>query len=242
MKYHAFDNTQSYAPGEIATYWGNYWQATRQVDPPIIPWLQSGDVPGESDAWKSAPAGSVILGDAGIDMNALIKFLKSMDPMTKAQAIGALTVGENAVKEAISVGTQSHLVVGPLLGPGAVNRVASIGSALSGVRNNLSATSLADTDVIAADIANSIRSGVERAIVEYNGVMEGDATLQNARSQFYQDAYDNLKALPTAVGKAVGSAISSVVGNPFHNPWVIGIGVGLAALLGYGLYRRVSGR
>jgi len=51
-----FSNRDSYQPGEIVRYWGNYWKATRPVTPPWFPSLMSGDVPGESGAWVQASA------------------------------------------------------------------------------------------------------------------------------------------------------------------------------------------
>lgn len=67
MRYSPFDNTKSYDPGDIVTYWGSYWRAVRPVEPPFITWLQSGEVPGESDSWVPAFASTVAAGDAYLE-------------------------------------------------------------------------------------------------------------------------------------------------------------------------------
>ncbi len=55
-----FDNTQMYKVGDVVTYWGQYWQATRDVLPPMMPSIMKGDVPGGSDAWRSLSADEVV--------------------------------------------------------------------------------------------------------------------------------------------------------------------------------------
>lgn len=65
----AFDSAQEYRTGDVVTYWGQYWQATRDVSPPWFPLIQSGDVPGDSDAWRSMSGDEVantVLGDAAV--------------------------------------------------------------------------------------------------------------------------------------------------------------------------------
>jgi predicted DNA-binding protein (MmcQ/YjbR family) len=59
-----FDNHSTYNTGDTTYYAGKYWRAVRQIEPPFLPAFMSGDVPGESDAWRetSAPA---ILGRGG---------------------------------------------------------------------------------------------------------------------------------------------------------------------------------
>lgn len=64
----AFDNSQSYKAGDVVTYWGQYWQATRDVSPPWIPLIQSGDVPGSSDAWRSMSGDEVVNKVLGVDV------------------------------------------------------------------------------------------------------------------------------------------------------------------------------
>ena len=56
----AFDNSQWYKAGDVVTYWCQYWQATRDVSPPWIPLIQSGEVPGSSDAWRSMSGDEVV--------------------------------------------------------------------------------------------------------------------------------------------------------------------------------------
>lgn len=47
-----WDNKTSFLFGDVVRYNEKYWKATREVNPPTFPFFQSGDVPGDSDAWK----------------------------------------------------------------------------------------------------------------------------------------------------------------------------------------------
>lgn len=69
MAHPSFDNSQSYSQGSVVTYYGQYWQANRDISPPMFPSIQSGDVPGSSSAWRSMSADEVVntvLGDVTI--------------------------------------------------------------------------------------------------------------------------------------------------------------------------------
>jgi peptidoglycan hydrolase-like protein with peptidoglycan-binding domain len=69
MPHPPFDNSKSYSSGDVVTYYGQYWQATRDISPPMFPSIQSGEVPGQSDAWSSMSADAVVntvLGDVTI--------------------------------------------------------------------------------------------------------------------------------------------------------------------------------
>ena len=46
-----WDNSRSFAEGDVVRYWGQYWRAVRPVSAPLFPMFQSGEVPGKSDAW-----------------------------------------------------------------------------------------------------------------------------------------------------------------------------------------------
>ncbi len=47
----SWDNSLDYAKGSKVQYWSKVYQATRDISAPFLPSLQSGEVPGESDAW-----------------------------------------------------------------------------------------------------------------------------------------------------------------------------------------------
>lgn len=57
-----WDNHDSYWTGEVVYYDLKYWRAVRPVEPPFVPALMSGEVPGESDAWRetSQPAADLL--------------------------------------------------------------------------------------------------------------------------------------------------------------------------------------
>lgn len=58
-----WDKSNAYNAGDVVRYWGGYYQATRRIEAPFIPFLQSGEVPGESSAWVQVPASTVIYGE-----------------------------------------------------------------------------------------------------------------------------------------------------------------------------------
>lgn len=72
-----FDNTNSYSKGDVVTHWGQYWQATRDVKPPMFPSVMSGDVPGDSDAWRSMSAQEVVNEVMGVDLSQVTPYLSA---------------------------------------------------------------------------------------------------------------------------------------------------------------------
>jgi hypothetical protein len=54
-----WDNHYTYEPGEVVYYSSRHWRAQRRVEPPFLPAIMSGQVPGESDVWLEVGAGSV---------------------------------------------------------------------------------------------------------------------------------------------------------------------------------------
>lgn len=63
-----WDNHCAYAYGDFAHYDGKYWRAMRHIEPPMFPIFQSGEVPGESDAWSAATEGEALGQDVIIDL------------------------------------------------------------------------------------------------------------------------------------------------------------------------------
>jgi len=60
-----FDNHDTYEKDDVVYYGERYWRAVRHVDPPFLPALMSGEVPGDSDAWRAtAQPAAELLGAA----------------------------------------------------------------------------------------------------------------------------------------------------------------------------------
>jgi hypothetical protein len=87
----AWDNSQTYPTGSYCYNNGRYYRALRDVTPPFLPSLQSGDVPGDSDAWREVSAAEAlgnkgvlgVLIGADVDVDALIERFDSLDPTNR---------------------------------------------------------------------------------------------------------------------------------------------------------------
>ena len=62
-----WDGSKGYGEGAVVRYWGGYFRAARDIAPPFIPWLQSGEEPTKSSAWTELSASQAVqlMGDVG---------------------------------------------------------------------------------------------------------------------------------------------------------------------------------
>jgi LPXTG-motif cell wall-anchored protein len=71
-----WDNHVTFYPGDVVYFSQQYWRAARQIDPPMIPAMMDGEVPGQSNAWRPIPQ-SEVLGDSGFGASSWLSALKS---------------------------------------------------------------------------------------------------------------------------------------------------------------------
>ena len=95
-----FDNSNSYSKGDVVSYWGQYWQATRDVKPPMFPSIMSGDVPGDSDAWRSMTAQEIVNQVLGTDLSQVTPYLSAFASGFGQQTPDAAKVAAQAKKDA----------------------------------------------------------------------------------------------------------------------------------------------
>lgn len=88
-----------------------------------------------------------------------------------------------------------------------------------------------------------LKNWVSRAFVEANAVEEGAAYLDQAWSQMWAEIAAQLAALPAALYDKASGALDEVAWYAKLTTWAIILaGTGVAGAVGFGLYRRVSGR
>jgi peptidoglycan hydrolase-like protein with peptidoglycan-binding domain len=167
-----FDNTQIYRPGDIVTYWGQWWQATRDVLPPMLPMFMKGEVPGSSDAWRSMSALEVANNVLGADTI----------PSAGAVYTDKKTVG--AVQTALNDHGFGPLKVDGIMGP----------KTAAAIRKMQAAASIPATGVI--------DSGVIAALQVTPGVLPPGVTLQQKTDVEVQAAIDAATAVEHSVTPA----------------------------------------
>ncbi len=91
VQHDPFDNAHAYKMGDVVTYWGQYWKATRDISPPWFPSLQSGEVPGSSSAWASLNAQEVVQSVIGMLVgDDIVTIPKAGDDYTDAKTVTAV--------------------------------------------------------------------------------------------------------------------------------------------------------
>ncbi len=168
-----FDNTQIYNPGDIASYWGQWWKATRQVLPPMIPLFMKGDVPGGSDAWVPLTAEQVIT-----DVLGAMTIPTAGAHYTDSKTVGAV---QAALKEHGFNGKDGVLIVDGVMGPNTAFAIRSLQATLN------------------AEPSGIIDEGVIAALQVTPGVLPPGVTLQQKTAVEVQVALDAATAAEHAI-------------------------------------------
>lgn len=232
-----FDKSNAYSAGDVVTYSGDWWRATRDIS--SVGFFSGGEVPGKSDAWRVMTPSEIsdswrresVKGDVVGTYDLKVeqdKFnqLKQV-PISIARAL--LKGGQAAIDEAIKGAKQ------PWYKPdltGATNR-SNVKAHLEWHANALSG--LTDTNAMYASGQDEIK-WVRQAFIEANSVEAGNETLNAAWDLMWIEVAASLKALPREIADRVGSTIWGIL------PWYAwaGIAVGGAGLL-YGIFRVLVG-
>jgi hypothetical protein len=228
-----WDNSQSFAAGDIVRYYGGYYKATRSVTAPMIPFLQAGEVPGVSDAWKEVKAESVIYTNVSGTYGGFSRgdYFGMFDIASEQHRMNALKQVPVSVAKSLLKGGQ-QVIANAITLADAKNLPGS--TARKNVQDHLlwhaNAIKGAPESIYAS--GEDLKKWTMEAFIESNSVEDGAAWIGDAWNQLWSDIEANIKALPATVAKTVGNVVSAVV--PW---WVWPVGAGVVGLVGFTAYK-----
>lgn len=233
-----WDNRKSYKTGDVVSYWGSYWRAARAISPPMFPSIQSGEVPGDSDAWSAGASSADVMGRSAFevlgmfDMSVVSKNLDSLKPVTIEIARILMQTGIEVINWAIThaqfPGANSQWPVQEL--PGGTARKNVMDHLLW--HTNALMFAAGDPQTTAYASGDDLRKWVTSAYEEANAVETGNAYLEAAWNAMWAEISAKLLAIPAAALKKLNDAASALV--PWW-VWLIGGGVAAGAI-GYGVW------
>ncbi len=236
-----WDNHNSYRPGEIVYFGQKHWRALRQVDPPFLPALMDGDVPGKSDAWQQAPPAEVYAGNVAATAADVLGMFDIGSAQLKMNALKPVTVG---IAKSLVHGGQQVMAVAQTIartkGLPDTNTLQTTVGHLQWHADKLAA--IKDDNAIYAS-GDDIKKWGMQAFIEANSVEEGAAYLDEAWSAMWAEISTKLQELPReilqAAAKLPGQAFQGLTGIP---PWAFWLGA--AVIVGglvYGIFKILSG-
>jgi hypothetical protein len=175
--------------------------------------------------------------DVGADIGMANRAIRGMRPMTTVQGRRLVMLAIGALRAANAVAEVSQGMFTP-----STEMLTAKRNDLIRQLNNIDGTIVASgMSVIPEDggAAEILRNTALEAIAQFNQVAEGAATLHAARVQLIHDIVDNAVAMYNKGKDALDNAAWYLKATY----WIaIVAGVGVVGAVGYGLYRRTSGK
>jgi hypothetical protein len=197
--------------------------------------------------------GAIALGQAGLDANRVVAAVSSMKPMDVAHARRLIALAIAALKYANASAPTSHWYAPSTWAlPDATNAIAKREDMIKkfgAIEATVVDAASRGVTVLPESAASILRDHAIQAIWEFNSVAEGNETFSATKDKFYADLEDNAKDLAKK-GIAAGKAVVDAAGKVAHEvAWygkvtfwaALGVGVGAASLIGYGVYKRARG-
>jgi hypothetical protein len=243
-----FDNTQTYGAGAVVYHRERYWRALRDVTPPFLPSLMSGDAPGDSDAWREISAAQAYPGSnvSGVDdvLGELAEVLGMFDIGKAQQLMNGLKPVSVGVARALVRGGQQVIAVAQTVAHARdlpdIKTLATTAGHLQWHADKLA--KLKDEKAIYSS-GDDAKKWAMQAFIESNAVEEGAAYLDEAWTAMWQEIGTRLAELPKDIVQTIaqlpGKAFEAATGIP---SWAFYVGTAaLVGLVGYGAYRILAG-
>lgn len=236
-----FSNRKDYQVGDVVKYWGSYWRAKQPVQAPLVPFLEAGEVPGDSDAWLLTLPTDV-LGMA--DLATITDNLQALTPITIDVARTLCKSGQDVIGAAIAKAIPDASAF-----PSAYQAAATAEGTLPGGTERkevqdalaLHASSLSryDDKNAAYPWGQDLKTQVIKAYVDANSVDEGAAYITAAYNAMWAEIQGKLRAmskeaLATATA-ATADMVSAATGVPTW-AWAVG-GAAVVGILGFIAYK-----
>ncbi len=234
-----WDNGETYEAGDVVYHNERNWRATRKVEAPWFPLFQSGEVPGESDAWWSVGAPQVnapppVLGAFDIQMKQ--REMNGLKQVTVGVAQALLSGGQRAIARARQLASKYAFPA---------DNVRDIDEAHWKLQWHQGAIAgQAATPQALYGHGEDLKKWVVQAFIEANAAEEGAGTIEGMTiGQMWVDMWTiirkELAKLPAAMRKAVSDTVEWWTGIPLW-AWALG-GAALVGVVGYGVYRVATG-
>ena len=257
-----WDNTDSYAAGDVVYHDHHYYRALHNVAAPFLSVLFDGEVPGKSLVWREISEsqaynqGPPILGARTkqtdvvfgmVDMAVVQRNLNELTPVTVEIARILLGTGLSTIGEAIA-GAKQPWYKSDLPGDTARKNVQAH---LQWHANNIASIKGVNEQTTAYKAGDDLKKYVGMAFVEANAVEEGAAWLEYAWNKMWDEIQTRLAAIPRAVGQAVAEVVKTAAGAAaggiaagFGVPsWLFWGGIGAVVLgVGYVAVRKKAWR
>lgn len=249
-----WDNRQIYEPGEVVYYDLRFWKARYRVEPPWMPALMSGDVPGKSDCWYEITyqqAYNPVVGedDSVIgEIDRLFEVLGAFDVQLKRREMVGLRVVTISIAQALLGGGQRAIDLARQLAQKysfPTDNVKDIDKAHWKLKwHEAEIAKQAATPQALYSHANDLKEWVIQAFIEANAAEEGAWTHEGMTvAQMWTDMWyvvqKELAKLPEAIRRGVSAGVYAVTGVPMW-AWIVG-GTAFVGLLGFASYRLATG-